>query len=129
MTPLPHYPKDTRQFHNTCARCKARNPDERFFGVLKGTLRCLSCQRILMYEPGFAGRIVNACAVLHIKLRYRLPVDGDFYDQAEHVPEPVINVGQVEEQAGGPRAIAERIRSQLMRERFGQYRDGNEAQE
>ncbi|EFN70789.1 hypothetical protein EAG_07572, partial [Camponotus floridanus] len=48
---------------------KARTCVGRLFGVLKlcvkATWRCLSRHRVLQYDPGLAGRIVNACAVLH----------------------------------------------------------------
>lgn len=65
MTPLPNQPEGTPKFRYNEALCKARNPIERLFGVLKGTWRCLSQHRTLQYEPGFAGNIVNACAILH----------------------------------------------------------------
>ncbi|XP_067645898.1 putative nuclease HARBI1 [Eurosta solidaginis] len=65
MTPLPNQPEGSPKFRYNEVLCKARNPVERLFGVLKGTWRCLSQQRTLLYHPGFTGRIVNACAVLH----------------------------------------------------------------
>lgn len=65
MTPLPNQAEGTPKFRYNEALCKARNPVERLFGVLKGTWRCLSKQRTLLYDPEFAGKIVNACAVLH----------------------------------------------------------------
>ncbi|GBP13509.1 Putative nuclease HARBI1 [Eumeta japonica] len=65
MTPLPNQPEGTPKFRYNESLCKARNPIERLFGVLKATWRCLSQQRTLLYEPGFTGKIVNACAVLH----------------------------------------------------------------
>lgn len=60
MTPLPHYPEGTRQFEYTKKLCKARNVVERFFGVFKSVWRWLFYQRVLMYAPDKAGRIVNA---------------------------------------------------------------------
>lgn len=65
MTPLPNQPEGSPKFRYNEALCKARNPIERLFGVLKATWRCLSIQRMLLYDPEFAGKIVNACAVLH----------------------------------------------------------------
>ncbi|XP_017474731.1 PREDICTED: putative nuclease HARBI1 [Rhagoletis zephyria] len=65
MTPLPNQPEATPKFRYNEALCKARNPVERLFGVLKGTWRCLSQQRVLFYDPKFAGKVVNACTVLH----------------------------------------------------------------
>ncbi|XP_018314117.1 putative nuclease HARBI1, partial [Mycetomoellerius zeteki] len=86
MTPLPHYPQQSRQFRYNEKLCKARSVVERFFGVLKGTWRCLSYQRVLMYAPEIAEQIVNACAILHnICLHYRLPFDEEYlqYKHAE----------------------------------------------
>lgn len=65
MTPLSNQSEGTPKYRYNEALCKARNPVERLFGVLKATWRCLSRQRILLYDPGFAGRIVSACSVLH----------------------------------------------------------------
>lgn len=65
MTPLANQAEGTPKFRYNEALCKARNPVERLFGVLKGTWRCLSKQRTLLYDPEFVGKIVNACAVLH----------------------------------------------------------------
>ncbi|XP_012056904.1 PREDICTED: uncharacterized protein LOC105620003 [Atta cephalotes] len=44
--------------------CSARSCIKRF-GVWKAMFRCLTTQRRLIYEPGMAGKIINACAVLH----------------------------------------------------------------
>lgn len=78
MTPLPHYREGTRQFKYTIKHCKARNVVERFFGVFKSVWRCLSYQRVLMYSPNMAGKIVNACAVLHnMRIHYRVPVEEE----------------------------------------------------
>lgn len=134
MTPLPHYPEGTRQFEYTKKLCKARNVVERFFGVLKSMWRCLSYQRVLMYSPGMAGKIVNACATLHnIRLHSNLPAFEDFdaIDQEnnrvellEHQPEPDFDPA-LRPNERAPRAIAQRIQKQLMLEQFGNYRDGN----
>lgn len=130
MTPLPNYPEGTRQFHYTKQHCKSRNAVERFFGVFKGTWRCLSYQRVLMYEPHFAGCIIHACGILHnMRLRYQLPVE-QYFDEEEvrgpginrHVgDENIVARGNVR----GPRAIGERIQRQIIQERFGVYRDGD----
>lgn len=60
----------------TKKHCKA-NVVERFFGVFRSMWRCLSrsYQRVLMYRPEMAGKIVNTCAVLYnMRIQYRLPV-------------------------------------------------------
>jgi len=137
MTPLPHYPEGTRQFEYTKKICKARNVVERFFEVLKSMWRCLSYQRVLMYSPDMAGKIVNACATLHnIRIHCNLPTleDFDIIDQEnnqdellENQPEPEFDPALIGNERG-PRAIAQRIQKQLMLEQFGNYRDGNNDQ-
>lgn len=62
---MPREREGTPRFLYNEVLCSARNCVERLFGVLKSTWKCLSKHRVLQYEPGFAGRIVNACAVLH----------------------------------------------------------------
>lgn len=128
MTPLPHYPEGTRQFQYTRDLCKARNVVERFFGCFKSMWRCLSYQRVLMYDPAFSGHIVNACAVLHnMRLHHRLPVDeycnadeGTFANDVRRLN------GENEANAvgrQGPRAVAKRIQRQIMRERYPNIHD------
>ncbi|XP_067642093.1 putative nuclease HARBI1 isoform X2 [Eurosta solidaginis] len=65
MTPLPYQPVGSPKFRYNEALCKALNPIERLFIILKGTWRCLAQQWALLNDPGFAGRVVNACATLH----------------------------------------------------------------
>ncbi|XP_039303333.1 putative nuclease HARBI1 [Solenopsis invicta] len=125
ITPLPHYPQQSRQFHYNEKLCKARSIVERFFGVLKETWRCLSYQRVLMYAPEIAGQIVNACAVLHnMCLHYRIPFDIENL-QNEYAEPDEINNDEAEIQDGNPRraprAIAQRIQKQIMREWFPNY--------
>lgn len=110
MTPLPHYPERSRQYHYNEKLCKARSIVERFFGVLKGTWRCLSFQRVLIY------------AMLHnMRLHYRLPLDEEeeqedmFFDNA---PADHMHVEEEIEIRRRPRAIAQRIQKQLMQEWF-----------
>jgi len=81
MTPLPHYREGTRQFKYIIKHCKARNVVERFFGVFKNVWRSLSYQRVLMYAPAMAGKIVNTCAVLHnMRIHYRIPIEEENID-------------------------------------------------
>ncbi|XP_024878983.1 putative nuclease HARBI1 [Temnothorax curvispinosus] len=124
MTPLPYYPQRSRQYHYNEKLCKARCIVERFFGVLKGTWRCLSYQRVLMYAPDIAGQIVNACAILHnMRLYYRLPLDMEENVFLDNAPADHIHVEEEEEVEirRGPRAVAQRIQKQLMQEWFPNY--------
>jgi len=73
MTPLKHEAPGTLRFRYNEDLCSARSCVERLFGVWKAVFRCLSAQRRLIYEPGMAGKIVNACAVLHnMRIAHRL---------------------------------------------------------
>lgn len=126
MTPLPHYAQWSRQFHYNEKLCKARSIVERFFGVVKGTWRCLSYQRVLMYAPDIAGQIVNACAILHnMRLHYRLPWDIEEDDILQNAHVNYANdEGEIQDEVlrRGPRAVAQRIQKQIMREWFPNYR-------
>ncbi|XP_022162166.1 putative nuclease HARBI1 [Myzus persicae] len=127
MTPLPHYREGTRQFKYTIKHCKARNVVERFFGVFKSVWRCLSYQRVLMYAPVMAGKIVNACAVLHnMRIHYRIPIEEENIDNRNinnyierNLPQNDVAI------RGGPRAVAMRIQKQLMQDWFPGYIDGD----
>ena len=73
-----------------------------------------------MYDPGMAGKIVNACAVLHnMRLYYRLPLQENWNEDmgAVHANINVENAN-LDRCVRGPRAIAERIQKQIMQERF-----------
>lgn len=125
MTPLPHYPQWSRQFHYNKKLCKARSIVERFFGVIKGTWRCLSYQRILMYAPEIAGQIVNACAVLHnMRLHYRLQFDMEKNIEQDVHANYANDAAEVQDEVflRVPRAVAQRIQTQIMREWFPNYR-------
>ena len=117
LTPLPREPEGTPRFEYNEALCSARNCVERAFGVLKSTWRCLSKNRVLQYEPGFAGRIINACAVLH-NMRHAQnllndQLDGVLFDR-EYMPEDNEPNDHVR-----PLARAQRIQDALIAERFG----------
>ncbi|XP_071580309.1 putative nuclease HARBI1 [Temnothorax nylanderi] len=122
MTPLPHYPPDSRQFRYNERLCKARVVVERFFGVLKGTWRCLSYQRVLMHAPEIAGQIVNACAVLHnMRLHYRLPMEEEINNILRAAENVYVEDAEAREEVmnqRGPRAVAQRIQNQIMQEWF-----------
>ncbi|XP_039305707.1 putative nuclease HARBI1 [Solenopsis invicta] len=128
MTPLANFPEDTRQFQYTQQLCKARNVVERFFGVLKHVWRCCSYQRVLMYKPAFAAKIVNACAVLHnIRIQYRLHFEEFEVPIIANNPQNENAIDINEDVARRrPRALAQRIQRQIMRERFPNYRDAED---
>jgi len=72
-----------------------------------------------MYSPAFAGHIVNACAVLHnMRFHHRLP--AVHFDDAEEAESGNFQRCDIEhdrdEIRQGPRAIAQRIQQQIMRE-------------
>lgn len=128
MTLLAHYPQWSRQYHYNQKLCKARSIVERLFGIIKGTWRCLSYQRILMYAPEISGQIVNSCAVLHnMRVHYRLPLEIEeniIFDDAH--ADQANGIDEKEEQdvilRRGPKAIAQRVQKQIMRDWFPNYR-------
>lgn len=65
LTPVLNAEENSPEARYTHMHVKARNCVERCFGVLKGRFRCLHKHRTLEYSPIKAGRIINACAVLH----------------------------------------------------------------
>lgn len=115
---MPNEPEGTPRFLYNEALCSARNCVERLFGILKNTWRCLSKHRVLQYEPGFAGRIVNACAVLH-----NMRIAGGIYDDVfeDDMNEDIADI-QVNNDNDilRPLALARRIQDRLIAERFGQ---------
>ncbi|KAG8238236.1 hypothetical protein J437_LFUL018114 [Ladona fulva] len=64
-TPILNAPEGSPEAHYTTLHIRARNTVERCIGLLKGRFRCLLRHRVLEYTPPKAGRIINACAVLH----------------------------------------------------------------
>lgn len=122
---FPHYPEGTRQFEYTKYLCKARNVVERFFGVFKSVWRCLSYQRVLMYAPDKAGRIVNASATLHnMRIHYKLPNREEDLD-VEQIGQNMNDNLEIPyiDQRGGPRAVAKRIQRQIL-DQFHSLRNG-----
>lgn len=85
MTPIP---SATNEFENryNIAHKKTRCLVERGIGILKSRFRCLSKQRILMYEPEKAGKIINTCAILHNFLicnGYPLPLISEIEEEMD----------------------------------------------
>lgn len=128
LTPLPHYAEGTRQYEYTKKHCKARNVVERFFGVFKSMWRCLSYQRVLMYAPETAGKIVNAYAVIHnMRVHYRLPIQQmDNYIEQQSIHENDRNDENNEIiNRRRPRVVAMRIQNQLMANWFPNHVNGD----
>lgn len=77
------FPQNDREERYNAAHQKARHPVERCIGILKSRFRCLCRQRILMYSPAKAGRIIIACAVLHnIMLSHNIALPPD--EEGDH---------------------------------------------
>ncbi|XP_036320493.1 protein ALP1-like [Rhagoletis pomonella] len=111
MTPLPNQPEGGPKFRYNEVLCKARNPVERLFGVLKGTWRWLSQQRTLLYDPGYTGKVVNACTVLH-----NLRLDDQTYDPETEFLEPRTKSSNVNQDA--PSSTAKRVQDRLIANYF-----------
>ena len=118
MTPIPDAAPDTPEYLYTSAHCKARSVIERAFGILKGTWRCISKSRVLQYEPDVAGRIFNACVVLHnLRIEYNIEPEEDEIEMPD--PQAAGNENQADE--GNLRNVlleARRIRNALIQRRF-----------
>ncbi|XP_049697658.2 putative nuclease HARBI1 [Helicoverpa armigera] len=75
MTPILNTVEGTPEHNYYKLHVTARNTVERCIGVLKARFRCLIAERALHYDPITAGKIINACCVLHnIANKRRLPI-------------------------------------------------------
>lgn len=124
MTPLKYERPNTPRFRYNEDLCSARSCVERLFGVWKAVFRCLSAQRRLMYEPDMAGKIVNACAVLHnMRIAYRLQdveIDENEVEAFHRVNRP--NVAIEQDDRGNlfqGRALATRIQERFIAREYG----------
>lgn len=118
MTPLKHEIPDTPRFRYNEDLCSARSCVERLFGVWKAVFRCLSSQRRLMYEPGMAGKIVNACAVLH-NMRITHGIQDIDLDEMENEMYHRPNIVQPEDRQLQGRALAVRIQERFITRHYG----------
>ncbi|XP_069363515.1 putative nuclease HARBI1 [Maniola hyperantus] len=81
LTPILNAADGSQEAIYTARHIKARNCVERCIGVLKGRFRCILKHRTLEYDPVKAGKIVNACAVLHnMCLSVHLPINDNMQD-------------------------------------------------
>ncbi|KAK3921619.1 Putative nuclease, partial [Frankliniella fusca] len=90
MGPLSLAPRGTPEYSYTKLHMKCRNVVERCIGVLKNRFRCLLWDRTLHCRPGKAGKIVNACVVVHNFLVARRIVNPPpvFEGLGNDAPEP-----------------------------------------
>lgn len=122
FTPLKHEMPGTPRYQYNEELCSARSCVERLFGVWKAVFRCLSAQRKLIYDPDMAGKIVNACAVLHnMRIEHRLhDVEVDEQEILYHIQ---MNNGFGRQDKAlperGGRAIAVRIRDNFIARQYG----------
>jgi len=118
MTPIPDAQPGSPEYLYTSAHCKARSVIERASGILKGTWRCISKSRVLQYEPDVAGRIFDACVVLHnLRIEYNIEPEEDELEMPD--PQDEAHVNQADQE--NPRNVlleARRIRNALIQRRF-----------
>ncbi|KAK3918172.1 Putative nuclease [Frankliniella fusca] len=67
QTPILNAAEGSREANYTRAHMITRSSVERAIGHLKERFRCLNRHRVLHYSPEKAGKIINACVVLHNK--------------------------------------------------------------
>lgn len=118
MTPLKHELPNTPRFQYNEDLCSARACVERCFSVWKAVFRCLSAQRRLMYEPGMAGKIVNACAVLHnMRIAHGIQ-DMEVNEMENEYHRPNIVIEHEDREFQG-RALAARIQERFIARHYG----------
>lgn len=89
MTPILNAVDGSHEATYTTKHIRARNCVERCIGVFKGRFRCILKHRTLEYTPLKAGKIINACAVLHnMCTMARLPLPVEEADDNEDVAHP-----------------------------------------
>ena len=85
MTPYLNAATDGEKKYNIVHK-KTRHMVERCIGVLKSRFRCICRQRVLMYSPQVAGRIINSCTILHdimLLEGHPLPSNEDIEEQLD----------------------------------------------
>ncbi|XP_043479940.1 putative nuclease HARBI1 [Leptopilina heterotoma] len=111
ITPIRNPPENTPEARFNSRLKFTRSIVEQTIGVLKSTCRCLRKERGLHYHPETAGKIVNACCILHnVRKHYRLPdvaIDDDEEQHEEQIPNLMENNRERYE-----------IRQQIIREYF-----------
>lgn len=105
ITPYRSPNEEERRFNT--AHAKARNCVERLNGVIKGIFRCLKVG--LNTTPQTAGKIINACTVLH---NFRLE-HGIFFEENTEDIDYIVPIQTIENTE--PMREASRIRDRLKR--------------
>lgn len=83
MTPF-NSPTTTAEENYNVAHKKTRCMVERCIGILKSRFRCISSGRQLGYNPTKAGKIINACIILHnILQRANISPPNDTEEEVE----------------------------------------------
>ncbi|KAE8745127.1 hypothetical protein FOCC_FOCC008192 [Frankliniella occidentalis] len=85
MKPILEAAPDSPEWRYTRLHCRGRSSVERCIGVLKGRWRCLLWERSLHYQPDKAGKIAQACVVLHNFLRARNVADPEPFAEDDSV--------------------------------------------
>uniref|UniRef100_A0A1B0DIL0 Uncharacterized protein n=1 Tax=Phlebotomus papatasi TaxID=29031 RepID=A0A1B0DIL0_PHLPP len=122
ITPVPN-PQNVAEERFNTAHKACRSTVERCNGVLKSRFRSISRQRILIYDPVKAGKIVNACCTLHnvmILKGYPLPTEQEIEAEMDNnLPaDEAPNDGIVEMDTVTIVQNGRRLRNQIIRENF-----------
>lgn len=108
------------RFNNAHKAC--RSTVERCNGVLKSRFRAVSRQRILLYDPVKAGKIINACCTLHnvmILKGYPLPTDEEIAAELDNqVPADEAPYNYVEMDTVAIMQNGRRLRDRIIRDNF-----------
>lgn len=118
-------PQGTAEYRFQTTFKSVRSLIERCNGTLKNRFRCLLKHRVLHYNPEFAGRIVNACVVLHnicTEQNVALPQDDDneeIIDYGMYPPDALLDNGQDPMNIlNNDLAAARRLRAEIIQRRF-----------
>lgn len=114
-------PENTPEFIYNHQFKSIRSSIERCNGVLKKRFRCLLKDRVLNYDPGTAGKIVNACVILHnLCIDHNIPEvpEADlpnYPDFGQYPIEPPNNVDMVAGRINPDLVAGRRLRIRIMR--------------
>lgn len=125
ITPVtPEPPQNTPESRFNTRHRFIRSSIEQCFGRLKSRFRCLLKHRVLHYTPINAGKIVNACAVLHnICQAHNVPIynddiDNEGLDNHINVNGDIQAPDNRQQEANGDLAAGRRIRQRIIANYF-----------